>query len=208
MDAVQALNFDRFYQSTDSEWGGTSGWGSNPTATLPYRQFLEKFIHLNNIKSVVDIGCGDWSFSKYIDFTPANYIGFDVVRSVVERNNSLFSSQRIKFEVMPATYDDIPDADLLIMKDVLQHLPNDDIFNFQKRLFPRYRRCLITNSFDKVGSYRNTDLPYHGAFRCLDLNDEPFNFGGSYVSEYHTPLWEVIRTLLLSGTELPAKRRG
>ncbi len=49
--------FDEIYNK--NIWGFGSGHGSLPSVTKGYRKFLENFIKDNNIKSVVDYGCGD-----------------------------------------------------------------------------------------------------------------------------------------------------
>lgn len=187
--------FRRHYETTDSHWGGHSGDGSLPYWTVEYRAFIERFIHLNSIKSVVDIGCGDWQFSRLINWSGIMYRGFDVVRSVVERNQQVYGSDTISFDVMPEDLSQVPPADLLIMKDVLQHLPNHEIIRHRNGLFSRYRRCLLTNSFRKLNTLQNSDITY-GDFRCLDLNADPFNFEGSYVLEFSSPIWEELRVLL------------
>ncbi|HAQ05822.1 TPA: SAM-dependent methyltransferase, partial [Candidatus Azambacteria bacterium] len=44
-------------------WFGGSGSGSLVENTVSYRNFLETFISDNEIKTVLDFGCGDWQFS-------------------------------------------------------------------------------------------------------------------------------------------------
>jgi hypothetical protein len=83
------------------------------------------------------------------------------------------------------------------MKDVLQHLPNREILRHRDELFPRYRRCLISNSYRKLNTPLNGDIAY-GDFRCLDLNAPPYAFEGDYVLEFSSPIWEEIRVLLLT----------
>src|SRR5262245_4462562 len=60
---------------------GTSGSGSSLRATLIYRAFLQQFIKDNAIRSVVDAGCGDWEFSRTLDWSGIDYKGFDIVES-------------------------------------------------------------------------------------------------------------------------------
>nr|WP_047166567.1 methyltransferase domain-containing protein [Sphingomonas sp. Y57] len=187
--------FRRHYEAEDSHWGGHSGDGSLPYWTIEYRAFLERFIHLNAIKSVVDIGCGDWQFSRLINWTGVRYHGFDVVPSVVERNRHRFGNELISFDLMPQDLSQVPSADLLIMKDVLQHLPDREILRHRDSLFGRYPRCLLTNSFNKLDTARNIDIAF-GDFRCLDLNAAPYDFGGQYVLEFSSPIWEQIRVML------------
>lgn len=71
--------FTKIYDT--GAWGrnsageGFSGSGSLLEQTVGYRQFLQKFLSDHNITSVVDIGCGDWTFSHAIDWTNVNYLG-------------------------------------------------------------------------------------------------------------------------------------
>lgn len=195
-DADNVERFRKYYENEDDGWGGGSGAGSNPHYVLPYRQFLENFLYLNNIRTVVDIGCGDWAFSRFLNLEGVHYRGFDVVESVVQKNRDRFGSASVRFDIMPADLRQVPRADLLIMKDVLQHLPNHDIFRHRAELFDRYPRCLITNSYRKLDSGSNVDIYEYGSFRCLDLNGPPYMFGGTYVLEFSSPIWEELRTLL------------
>lgn len=188
--------FSRLYVDPLAGWGGHSGGGSDATAVIDYRSFLERFVRMNAIGSVVDIGCGDWQFSRFIDWGGARYHGFDVVEPVIARNRAAHARDGVAFDVMPSDLGDLPDADLLIMKDVLQHLPDADIMRFRDRLFGRYRTCLLTNSYRKVDTATNVDIET-GGFRCLDLTAPPYSIDGVYVLEFGSALWERLRTLLV-----------
>lgn len=187
--------FETIYEK--DEWGAGSGPRSHPYFTIEYRAFLQRFLALNDVRSVVDIGCGDWQFSRFIDFGAASYLGLDVVRSVVERNRAVYGSSRIRFDLMPDRLDDVHSGDLVIIKDVLQHLPDPDVFEIMNKIVPRFKFALITNSYEKIDTARNIDLSHHGAFRCLDLKAEPYSVTGAYVFEYWAQPWERIRTLLI-----------
>jgi len=187
--------FRRHYETEQSDWGGHSGGGSDPYWNIDYRAFLERFIRLNDIRTIVDIGCGDWQFSRFLNLEGVRYHGFDVVRSVVERNRARFASDMVSFDEMPADFAAVPDADLLVMKDVLQHLPDAEIMRHKHDLFSRYPRCLLSNSYRKIDTPTNIDIGV-GGFRSLDLNAAPYHFDGEYVLEFSTPLWEQIRTML------------
>lgn len=187
--------FRRHYESEHSQWGCHSGGGSEPYWNIDYRAFLERFIRMNNIRSIVDIGCGDWQFSRFINFDEVSYRGFDVVDSVVQRNRALYQSETVTFHKMPVDLAEVPQADLLVMKDVLQHLPDAEIMRYKAGLFDRYPRCLLSNSYRKHETPLNVDVGY-GGFRCLDLNAAPYQFDGEYVLEFSSPLLEQIRTLL------------
>jgi 2-polyprenyl-3-methyl-5-hydroxy-6-metoxy-1,4-benzoquinol methylase len=188
--------FRKHYEDDDSHWGKNSGGGSNPYHTVEYRCFLDKFIGMNKVNSIVDIGCGDWQFSQFLNLNNINYLGLDVVPSVIKKNSDKFSSKNIKFSLMCDDLIQVPSADLLIMKDVLQHLPNKNITDFANIVFPKFKFCLLTNSFNKLNSLSNIEIK-HGEFRTLDLSAPPYSLKGSYVLEFSSPLWERIRTYLL-----------
>ena len=183
------------YEAPDSDWVGNSGPGSDPFYNLAYRSFLESFLRLNHIGSVDDIGCGGWQFTRFIDFNGASYLGLDLVGSLIAQNEKTFGSENIRFSVMPAEYEAIPSAHLLVMKDVLQHLPDAEIIRLRDQLFPRFQFCLLTNSYRKLDVQTNVDIEY-GAFRCLDLRASPYKMNGAYVLQFSTAVWEELRTML------------
>lgn len=189
------------YDGSDPDWGGGSGPGSDPYFNLPYREFLENFIRMNHIGDIVDIGCGDWQFSRYLDLRGVNYLGLDLVPSLMERNQGQFGSDTTRFAVMPDRLEDVTGGQLLIMKDVLQHLEAEDIARFHDIVFPKFAFCLITNSYRKVahdGALMGVNTPIAaGDFRCIDLRSEPFNIKGLYVLRFYTGAAEELRTLLI-----------
>ena len=165
---------------------GFSGSGSSVKNAKIYMQFLQKFLKDNNIKSVVDVGCGDWTFSQYIDWSGINYIGYDVVKSVIEMNKRRFSGQNFQFIMGDALNTNLPAADLLICKDVLQHLPNSDILLFLKQC-SKFKHCLITNDCDpKTGTSSNRDISFRGDCRPIDLIQAPFFVKGFKVLSYNS----------------------
>jgi SAM-dependent methyltransferase len=187
--------FAHYYAPQGSSWGGGSGAGSDPYTTVPYRAFLETFIGFNGIRSIVDVGCGDWRFSRFINLDGINYTGFDVVQSVIDANRTRYARPGVTFNLMPNDITDVPSGDLLIMKDVLQHLSIERIVGLRELLFPKFKYCLLTNSFSKPNTPINTDI-VDGNFRSLDLSAHPFHLDGAYVLEFSSPLWERIRTYL------------
>src|SRR5690349_1094208 len=119
--------FETIYQR--NVWGGGSGAGSNPQIARPYMMFLQAFLTNNRIGSVVDIGCGDWQFSQFINWGPATYLGIDIVGSVIEQNKQRFARPNVSFVCTNPLDEnfDPPRGDLLLLKDVLQHLSNANV---------------------------------------------------------------------------------
>ena len=109
--------FNRIY--AEGVWGkdatgtGTSGSGSTLEITREYRAYVEYFIKKHAVKSVVDAGCGDWTFSSAMDWGDASYLGVDIAADVIEAVRKKHEKDKIKFEVGDIT-EDLPAADLLI----------------------------------------------------------------------------------------------
>jgi SAM-dependent methyltransferase len=179
--------FEKVYAT--NEWGHGSGEGSAPKHTRGYVKFLQQFLKQYQIRSVVDMGCGDWQFSRFIDWTGIHYRGYDLVRSVIENNQKHFAKPGIEFFRYEGNFDELPQADLLITKDVLQHLSQENIMRFLPTI-NRYPRCLITNCVNPHGPTLNKDIQ-DGEFRYLDLRLPPFGVTAEEVFEFtnHRPAW-------------------
>ncbi len=184
--------FNRHYRNDD--WvGGGSGTGSTPEATATYREFLISFLETRGIRRVVDLGCGDWQFSRLIDWSGIDYTGIDVSGVVLE-NTKRFAASNIKFFEMNGTSPRLPGADLLIMKDVIQHWSNDDITKFLPNL-ARFKYALITNGSHKGADETNSPSKTGGC-RPVDLTLPPFSLEGEYVLDFQadeqkiTFLWQ------------------
>ena len=172
--------FEEIYAK--NEWTHGSGIGSLPANTREYVALLEKFLVERNIRSVVDMGCGDWQFSKKIHWGSARYRGFDVVAPVIKRNRRKHAADGISFHLYSGNPADLPAADLLIVKDVLQHLSNKNVRAFLPHL-SRFKYALITNCYNPKGPTENNDIK-DGDFRYLDLRLPPFNLKAEEICDY------------------------
>ena len=162
-----------------NDWINGSGEGSSPDNTIEYRRYLQAFLRERRIRTVVDMGCGDWQFSTLIDWSGIQYLGMDVVPEIIERNRTLFGSPTVTFALSEGVDQELPCADLLILKDVLQHWPNADILSF----LPRLQQCRYALITDCTEPAVNTDCPL-GGFRGLDPQAAPFFLPCEKVLEY------------------------
>jgi SAM-dependent methyltransferase len=170
--------FNRIY--AEGTWGrdatgkGTSGSGSTLEITRDYRAYVEHFIKTHAVTSVVDAGCGDWSFSSIMDWGGASYLGIDIASDVIAANRQKYEKGNIRFQVGDIS-EELPAADLLISKDVLQHLPNSLVQKFITNNLRkgRYKWVILTN--DRGSEHR--EIPA-GGYRAIDLAAPPFNVKG------------------------------
>ncbi|MBX2683461.1 class I SAM-dependent methyltransferase [Campylobacter lari] len=163
-----------------NKWGSGSGPGSSKDICENYINFLEVFFQKYNIKSIADVGCGDWQFSKFIDFKDICYVGYDVAEYVVKNNIEKYSKENIQFIHYDGDFDKIKTADLIICKDVLQHLPNKKIFEFIDILY-KFKYALISNDINGYYSKFSNKNIEPGDYRPLDLTKKPFNISMEHV---------------------------
>lgn len=153
-------------------WGKGSGVGSEVEHTRDYVAALTEFMREHHIRSVVDFGCGDWQFSRTIDWSGIQYSGFDVVPAVIAANKSAFVAPNISFHLVEDGAH-LPAADLLICKDVLQHLPVVEVRRYLAIFKRLYSHMLITND---VRPEDNLNIDIHpGQARPLRLDVAPFH---------------------------------
>jgi SAM-dependent methyltransferase/glycosyltransferase involved in cell wall biosynthesis len=174
--------FESIYKN--SHWGNGSGPGSTEEATLEYRKVVQEWVDKEEIKTVLDLGCGDWQFSKLLNFSSVHYTGVDVVPDVIAQNDMAYGSDNIKFVLSDALNFDFPEVDLILCKDVLQHLANSDVDVIVKRIQKAAKYALICNT-----TYTHDSVNYNispGGYRGLDLKLPPFSMEVETVLQWET----------------------
>lgn len=177
--------FDNIYSNKlwgeNKEGKGNSGSGSLISTTTEYRYLLEQFIKDNDIKSIVDLGCGDWEWMREFDLGDIRYTGIDVSSIVIENNNKLYSTNNIKF-INGDANNITEEVDLIVIKDVLQHLPLDIIKDTLNIVKTKCKYSLITNDYSKKC---NKNIPI-GSWTAIDLTRPPFDIDCSLLYAYNS----------------------
>ena len=184
-EIYETNEWDRDSNGLRVEVGGKkiSGSGSSVENARIYMEFLKDFFKKKNIKSVVDVGCGDWEFSQHIDWNGINYTGVDVVDHLIKENTKKFSAKNITFIKSDGIEYNLPKADVLICKDVLQHLTFKDILSIITQL-KKFKYCILVNDVDTESlTCENVDMP-RGYYRTIDLTKAPFFLKGRKVLTY------------------------
>lgn len=180
--------FSRIYEK--GEWlcgeEAKSGLGSRRETTQEFCAFLEATLRKHRLRSVVDAGCGHWpsGYQRFCSWQDVDYCGVDVVPGVVEENAAHFRDAGLlrayglasaRFVVGQAERP-LPTADLLIVKDVLMHLPNAAIHQFiQNNLGPRYRKVMVVQNEVPRGVHLRTLIDIEpGQLLPFDISAPPF----------------------------------
>jgi len=165
--------FTEYYYS--NHWGGKesiSGRGSDSSQTEILIQELVKLFKNYDIKSILDVPCGDFNWMKNIDLSGKSYIGGDIVSDLITKNKELYRNRgNVTFKVIDITKDELPEVDLLIIRDCLVHLSYKDILKSISNIKKSNCRLILTTSFvDRKKNYNiNT-----GDWRPINLEKKPF----------------------------------
>ncbi len=175
------------------KWGskngkGSSGSGSNCSPdTKWYISLLMRHIEETESKSICDMGCGDWEFSKTIDWSGLHYTGIDCVKSVIDNNRLNYEKDNIKF--IHGEAGDIPKGyDLVILKDVIQHWTDEQIEDILPQIISNNKYVFLGNGY-KFGrdksknnwTERSLDKIYK--YHPIELSKRPLSTMGLNVKE-------------------------
>jgi len=139
----------------NSNYKGSSGPGSDISYNEKYIPFLKKWINDNSIKSVVDLGCGDFKCGKLIyDDLDVSYTGYDAYNKLIEYHQENIQDTKYEFIHKDIFQDreQLKSADVCILKDVLQHWKTEDIYTFLDYIVQskKYEYILICNCCKQV----------------------------------------------------------
>ena len=167
-------------------WGGDrqtfySGDGShNPNLVKPYitavSQFLKSF---DTPLTVCDLGCGDFNVGKQLVPFTKKYIGVDIVQNLIDHNQNTFASENICFQCLDIAQDELPQADCAILRQVLQHVSNNEVKQVVRKL-NNYKYIILTEHLPGGKFIPNLDIISGQGIRLkrqsgVDLLAPPFS---------------------------------
>jgi SAM-dependent methyltransferase len=164
--------FTEIYDNERWGKGKGSGTGSDPSYCRKYLENLRVFLEKREIKTVLDLGCGDRQLYNGFSWQGYSYLGVDVVPSVAP--DLVHDFQNDPESLWTQSWD------LVILKDVLMHWTNEEVVEFMDRLVKLpFKYLLITNSWKynrvpaKNALPRELDPRYSWA--PLDVQKEPLS---------------------------------
>jgi SAM-dependent methyltransferase len=165
--------FERIYN--EKVWGETisdnpfySGTGSDEVYANIYSTVISQFIIDNQIKSMVDLGCGDFRVGqKILEKVNIEYTGLDIVPDLINYNNINFSRHNINFKCLNIVNDDLLSAELCTVRQVFQHLSNNDIKKVLRKC-KQYKYLIVTEHLPISESpFPNLDKPSDETIRLM-----------------------------------------
>ena len=153
-------------------------------------QTLDDLIRRLKLRSINDIPCGDFYWIPLIlgRFPKLEYHGFDIVADLIEWNRQRFPDY--EFQVLDITEHATPQADLILCKDLLLHIPHYAVVQALRNFkLSGSRYLLVTSVSGADNSDLITDEP--GAFRHIDLCAAPFSLPSPTWSSPYLSLWSL-----------------
>ena len=182
--------------NNNSEYSGSSGSGSTINYNKEsYVPFLKKFITDNNIKNIVDLGCGDFLCGKLIyDDLDILYTGYDAYKKVIDYNSTKHPLPKYSFIHLDFcnNKENIINGELCILKDVIMHWSLNNIYTFLDYLVEhkKFKYILICNCCNQTKD--NTDI-VNGQFRELSCDYLPLKkYNPTKLYNYHSKEISVI----------------
>lgn len=174
-------------------WSNTfsrSGNGSTLEQTEVLRQELNLIFDELNIKSMLDLPCGDFKWMQKTNLGNINYLGGDIVDKIIEENNTKYSRNSIQFKVIDIVNDNLPKVDLIFCRDLLVHLSFSDTFKAIENIKKSGSKYLATTTFPNIK--KNEDI-VSGDWRTINIEIDPFNL--------NQPIKRILEQCLSEGYE-------
>ncbi|MBE7685972.1 methyltransferase domain-containing protein [Tenacibaculum piscium] len=168
-------------------WGSNntdfySGAGSHETEIVtPYLSAVSSFLSsFETPLTVCDLGCGDFNIGKELVKYTKQYIAVDIVPELITYNTEKFKNINVTFQTLDIAKDALPTADCVILRQVLQHLSNDEVQNVVNKL-SNYKYVILTEHLPNGEFIPNKDIISGQGIRLkkqsgLNILKAPFNF--------------------------------
>jgi len=167
------------------ENNGNSGTGSYNALAQFKADFINHWLNIHSVESVIEFGCGDGNQLSLINYK--NYTGIDVAPIVIERNKEKFKEDRSK-----KFYDRYPKYNYMTRKyqlslslDVIFHLLEDSLFEeYMKDLFESSEQYVIIYSSNHEEYTRWPEYRHRKFMKYIQDNIIGFSLIGFVPNKY------------------------
>ena len=170
---MEKIFLDIYLNNSWADQESVSGRGSTLARTDIIRIALPALLESVGAKSLLDAPCGDFNWMRHVDLRSVEYLGADVVRELIARNQQMYGGKGRNFVVSDITSDDLPKADVILCRDCFIHLS----FKHTRTAIANFKRSsstfLLATTHTTVR--KNTDIE-SGGWRSVNLQLPPYNF--------------------------------
>lgn len=158
-----------------------SGNGSHHPAIInPYIDELQSFLKsFDPPLTICDLGCGDFNVGKELVKYAKKYIAIDIVEDLIKYNAEKYKEDNLEFRCLDIAKDDLPVADCVLLRQVLQHLSNAEVHQIVNKLV-NFKYVILTEHVPEENFIPNKDIISGQGIRLkkqsgINLLVEPFN---------------------------------
>lgn len=149
-----------------------SGTGSDVIQTAVIRQQLPKLFASFEVRSILDIPCGDFAWMHQVPLESISYVGADIVDELVKENSERYSSAQVRFCRLDLLTDSLPQVDLILCRDCMVHFSNQHVLQALRAIVASGSTYLLATTFPVSGTANDIVT---GLWRPIDLQAAPFN---------------------------------
>ncbi|HSX04835.1 MAG TPA: class I SAM-dependent methyltransferase [Rhabdochlamydiaceae bacterium] len=145
----------------------------HPFATKAQKEELFRLFKGLEIKTLIDIPCGDVQWIYEIKSFISGYFGIDSEEKVLQKNRERYGGGSIHFQNLDISKDPLPEADLIFCHDALNTLSQNEILAsllLFKKSGAKY--LLLTTCPDKEKNQKGKK----GVYRPIHWQLPPYNF--------------------------------
>ncbi|SEK81268.1 Methyltransferase domain-containing protein [Maribacter orientalis] len=159
-----------------------SGDGSHhPEIIEPYIEVVTSFLKsFEQPMSVCDLGCGDFNVGKELVKYAEKYVAVDIVEDLIAYNKKKFKHDNLEFQCLDIAVDNLPFANCVLLRQVLQHISNAEIRTIVHKL-TAFEYVILTEHLPEGEFIPNKDIISGQGIRLkkqsgVNLLAPPFNF--------------------------------
>jgi hypothetical protein len=171
--SLKGIFTEIYYRNTWGDGESISGPGSTLTRTAAFRDQIATLLKDINARTMLDAGCGDFNWMRYVNLNLDRYFGADIVSELISENQLRYASSAITFLDIDITKDKLPQVDVILSRDCLVHLSFEDILSAVRNFKQSGSTYLLATTFSSTT--HNADINT-GEWRLLNLQLFPLNF--------------------------------
>jgi SAM-dependent methyltransferase len=182
-EIFHAVYYKRIWGFSNERGQFSSGVGSREAKIVePYIASVSQYVgSLPYRLDAVDLGCGDFAIGSLLRPLFNRYIGCDIVADLIARNRERYKSLDVDFQVINISDNDLPPGDIVLVRQVFQHLSNRDIARALERIRATYPRLILTEDIPLEPDFvPNVDIETGAGIRGplnsgVDIMQAPFD---------------------------------
>ena len=172
-----------------------SGIGSNPSSDTVKMDIaaLDRIFDYIKPSTMIDVPCGDMAWMPlFLKDKNVDYKGYDIVPSIIKKNKR--SHPLLYFEKFNAITQVLPQADVVLCRDLLNHLSISDIKSVLDNFIQSGNEYFIISN--NKGAINEEKKMKDGDSRPIDITKYPFSFGKIIMEFDHLSLFYIDKSSL------------